>query len=314
MNFGIEGPKIAIVLCTFNGEKYLSEQLQSIKNQTFKNWFLYLSDDGSQDQTKQIASDFLIDVGKQKMSIRDGPRTGYAKNFFHNCKSINKYYDYFAFCDQDDLWLTNKLERAIAMLNAAPERYHKKPKLYCSVAELIDENGVNFGHSSRRNGPSFEHSCMENLAGGNTMVFDSVAKDIFSSIDENLDMVSHDWTLYQIASGCGGLVLYDQAPTIKYRIHRENRLGTKRTIDGRFLRLSKFFKGIYRKQITANICVLKFLEPRLTDAANVSLNELCEGRGSNFWRKLVFLLNSNFKRTSHAETLLMKIGNLFGLL
>src|SRR5215468_11116718 len=138
------GPTVTILLCTFNGERFLAQQLASIERQTFKNWILIASDDGSSDQTKSILHAFRTSFTPGKVKIIDGPRRGAPANFLFLACGRNLAGDYYAFCDQDDVWETDKLARAIGVLEGTGLAV---PALYGSRTSLIDETGKTTGFS-----------------------------------------------------------------------------------------------------------------------------------------------------------------------
>ena len=122
-------PKVAILMCTYNGEKYLVEQLESIAAQTHQNWAVYVSDDGSSDSTNQILSKYQDKWGKCRLFIQRGPSKGFAANFLSLVTNSKIHADFYAYSDQDDIFETNKLERAIKSLK---ENSLQIPSLYCS--------------------------------------------------------------------------------------------------------------------------------------------------------------------------------------
>src|SRR5215470_9753056 len=137
-----DGPTATILLCTFNGEHFLAQQLASLKRQTFKNWKLIASDDGSSDQTKSILRAFGKSFAPGKVKIIDGPRRGAPANFLFLACGKNLASDYYAFCDQDDVWEADKLARAISILEQPGLAV---PALYGSRTSLIDETGKTTG-------------------------------------------------------------------------------------------------------------------------------------------------------------------------
>jgi glycosyltransferase involved in cell wall biosynthesis len=108
----ISNPDVCILLCTYNGEKYLDQQIESIMQQDFTNWVICASDDGSVDSTKSILEKYQNLIGKDKFHIFDGPKRGYPHNFKFAATALKQPYDYYAFSDQDDIWLPHKLDRA----------------------------------------------------------------------------------------------------------------------------------------------------------------------------------------------------------
>ena len=103
--------KVAILMATYNGEKYLSEQIESIINQTFTDWVLYIHDDGSTDGTLEIIKKY-VKIYPKKIILIQGERTGGAKfNFFSLMDKVTA--EYIMFSDQDDWWLPDKINKTL---------------------------------------------------------------------------------------------------------------------------------------------------------------------------------------------------------
>ena len=131
-------PSIAILLCTYNGARFLPAQLASLADQSFTNWRLIVSDDGSSDDTLAIVSEHKARLGTAPVDIRNGPRQGFVKNFLSLACDPALFFDYYAYCDQDDVWEPGKLARAVERLSSRPAHI---PAIYCSRTMLIDEEG-----------------------------------------------------------------------------------------------------------------------------------------------------------------------------
>src|SRR5258706_705001 len=214
-------PAVTILLCTLNGERFLAEQLASLESQTFKNWRLIASDDGSWDRTKSILAAFQKACEPGKVEIVDGPRRGATANFLFQACAENLVSEYYAFCDQDDVWDADKLERPIVALERQDSSI---PALYGSRTRLIDEAGNEIGFSPLfHRKPEFRSALVQSIPGGNTMVFNQKAPEpvVFCGA---VDVASHDWWLYQVTSACGGQVHYDAYPSVRYRQHEHHRL------------------------------------------------------------------------------------------
>ena len=183
MNFSVEsqnqsGLSVGIILCTFNGAQYLNEQLSSIADQKYKNWRLFVSDDGSTDQTMELLCAFRDHYPEDKVVIFEGPKQGPTKNFLSLINLVHQKCECFAFCDQDDIWHADKLFRATAILGATIDNH---PFLYCSRTTYISQSG-NYLQGSYvfKNPPSFKNALVQSIAGGNTMVFNKVFASILA--------------------------------------------------------------------------------------------------------------------------------------
>ena len=255
-------PAVTILVCTLNGERFLAEQLASLESQTFKNWKLIASDDGSPDRTKSILVAFQKCCDPGKVEIIDGPRRGATANFLFQACAENLASEYYAFCDQDDVWDADKLERAIDALEQTDSSI---PALYGSRTRLIDEAGNEIGFSPLfHRKPEFRSALVQSIAGGNTMVFNQKARELVMFCGADVDVPSHDWWLYQVTSACGGQVHYDAHPSVRYRQHAHNVIGANISWAARMHRLHMLQRGRFRHWEDLNVAALARLRPRMS--------------------------------------------------
>ena len=247
-------PNVVVLMGALNGEAYLEKQLDSLEQQDFLNWRLVVSDDGSTDKTIDILRERQKKWGLSKLEIRSGPAKGFATNFLSLAADASIQGDYFAFCDQDDYWLPEKISKAVKILSE--RAIETGPKLYCGRAQYVDKTLKNLGMSPLFVHPlSFRNALIQSIAGGNTMVFDVHCKKLIEKIGL-LDIASHDWWLYQLVTGASGHVIYDPIPTILYRQHGNNAVGENRSARGKFQRLLKLLNGRFSGWNDANIAAL----------------------------------------------------------
>ena len=247
-------PSVAILLCTYNGERHLSEQLKSIRSQDFQNTLIWVSDDGSTDATLDILQDFQKKWPKKHFSIVKGPCLGFAENF--KSLLINKKVkaDYYMFADQDDIWQSDKISTALKKIETLGAG---QPNLYGSATKLVDEDGKVFGHSNIfKKQPCFANALVQSIAGGNTMMFNDQAKDLLLKVSADAKFISHDWWAYIVITAVGGQVFYDKNSYIKYRQHSGNLIGSNQSVSGRWHRLSMIYKGRFKQWLVAHLTVL----------------------------------------------------------
>jgi glycosyltransferase involved in cell wall biosynthesis len=255
------GPGVTILLCTLNGERFLPDQLASLERQTFKNWRLIASDDGSSDRTKSILRAFQESVEPDRVEIIEGPRRGAPANFLFLACRENLVSDYYAFCDQDDVWEPDKLARAIDFLDQIGAGV---PAIYGSRTRLINETGKEIGLSALFiKTPTFRCALVQSIAGGNTMVFNQRARELLTLCGDDVDIPSHDWWLYQVTSACGGKVIYDPYPSVRYRQHRQNVIGSNMGWAACIHRLHMFRQGRLRRWTDLNVAALARIQPRM---------------------------------------------------
>jgi glycosyltransferase involved in cell wall biosynthesis len=255
-------PVVTILLGTLNGERFLPEQLASLERQTCKNWKLIASDDGSSDRTKSILHAFQKSFEPGKVEIIAGPRRGAPANFLFLACAENLDSNFYAFCDQDDVWEPDRLARAVDLLEKAGSDI---PALYGSRTRLIDEDGNETGFSPLfRKRPGFECALVQSIMGGNTIVFNQRVRELVAFCGANLDVPSHDWWLYQVTSACGGEVHYDAYPSVRYRQHAHNVIGSNIGWAARMRRIHMLQKGRFRHWTDLNVVALARLRPHMT--------------------------------------------------
>ncbi|MDR5172942.1 glycosyltransferase family 2 protein [Methylobacillus flagellatus] len=278
-------PCVAILLSTYQGQSFLADQLESFVKQTHTNWQVYASDDGSEDETIQILNTFKTKWAPEKLSINSGPATGFAANFLSlTCKNSIAA-SYYAYSDQDDIWEEDKLEKAVRWLNTVPP---DTPALYCSRTRLVDINNNHIGFSPLfKKPPSFANALMQNIGGGNTMVFNNAARKLLEQAGTNLPVITHDWWAYIVVSGCGGQVYYDPSPSVRYRQHCNNLVGMNSTWSARMFRLKMLWQGRFRYWNDGNIEALEILKDKLTPENQKILNEFSLARKRSLLPRLI---------------------------
>jgi len=290
--------RVAILLCTFNGERYLSRQLDSIAMQEHRDWVIYVSDDGSTDTTQALLSSYRSRLGEDRLVILEGPRAGYAANFMSLLGAPVVSGDYYAFCDQDDCWDSDKLSRALEWMSTQPESV---PLLYCGRTRLMnnDEQTIGFSPLFRRE-PSFRNALTQSLAGGNTMLINAKAHALMALTPPDLRVQSHDWWAYLLVTACGGRVCYDAHPSLGYRQHGENLIGSNAGMRDRIARLKHMLVGNYREWNDANLALLQPFDANLTQENSRVLALFKDMRGGSVFKRLVSLMRGGFYRQTLA--------------
>ena len=244
-------PSVAILMCTYNGEEFIREQLDSIEVQDYKNWTLYVNDDGSKDRTLTILKAYQKKWGNKKLHIRKGPQKGFCQNFLQIIcdKKINA--DLYFLSDQDDVWMPHKLSHTLQKLSKLDLL---KPTLYCARTTYVSSDAKKIiGQSDLfLRPPSFRNAIVQSLAGGNTMAFNNPLKKIVGQF-KVIDIVSHDWWLYIVNELSGGKTLYDPESTILYRQHSRSLIGANTGIIAKLRRLRMLLKGVYREYNTKHL-------------------------------------------------------------
>lgn len=293
---------VLILMCTYNGQRFLSDQLESIASQTRSDWHVAISDDGSEDDTLGVISRYCSTWGEEKISLWRGPGQGYARNFIATLCNENLSADHYAWCDQDDIWDESKLQVAVDWLQSVPPEV---PALYFGRTQLVDQSGAMLGYSPLfRRPPSFANALVQNIGGGNTMVLNNAARTLLKEAGQNLDIVSHDWWAYLLVTGVGGRVFYDPDPYVKYRQHSTNLVGSNANWQARITRLSMMVQGRFKVWNSMNVASLETVIHRLTLDNQVILKRFKALREESLLQRLYGLKRSGIYR----QTLLGNLG------
>lgn len=288
--------KIAVLLCTYNGTKYIRKQIDSIINQTEVNWTIFASDDGSTDDTVAILSEYQSRLGKDRFIIIKGPGKGFAWNFINLLEASGNEYSHYAFSDQDDEWHTDKLARGLLYLDKIAAEI---PAVHCGRTLLVDENDKEIGYSPLfQKTPSFKNALIQSIAGGNTMMLNNSARSIIIKTPRWYEIVSHDWWIYILITGCDGKVFYDEKPTINYRQHTDNIVGSNMSWLGRIQRISGLLDGKFRMWIQKNLDAMAAMDIPLSKENKSVLALFSRARNASFVeRVLIFWKLKMYRQT-----------------
>lgn len=301
-------PHVAILMCSYNGERFLAEQIDSFERQTHRNWSLVVSDDGSQDGTLEILQAYMDSWGQERLKIVQGPQRGFVKNFLSLTCSTDIDAEFFAWADQDDIWSEDKLHAALAWLQTIPKHI---PALYCGRTKLIDESGTPIGFSPRFClPPCFANALVQSIGGGNTMVFNQAARDLIQEAGDNLDVPSHDWWAYQLISGVEGVTHYDPVPRVLYRQHDENLVGSNSNWYARLQRLRMVLNGRFYEWNAQNIHALETMSHRLSRDSQTTLRNFKDARNKKISQRVLWWMRAGVYR----QTLFGNIGLFFAIL
>lgn len=277
--------RFAILLATFDGVRFLAEQLESLARQTEGRIDILMRDQGSTDGTLELAREHAARWTKGEFRIIQPPgddtqptlgafsRAG--ENFRNLVQLTDTDHDYYAFCDQDDLWEPDKLQAARLWLD---RQRNDIPAVHCSRTLIIDENGVPRGMSPLfPRAPGFANAIVQNIAGGNTMVFNRAALKVLKR-STTQPLVIHDWWTYIAVTGVGGVVHYSAEPKTRYRQHPDNLIGENMSISARWNRLRMVFSGRFVEWNDLNRRCLAEIEHELTPEANEVLKRFDRAR------------------------------------
>ena len=292
--------KVTVLMSTYNGEKFIQEQLDSIFTQKLVDIVLVVRDDGSTDNTKKI----LIENQRQHTNmiiIDDGMNMGACKSFLG---LINQNYDsdYFALADQDDIWDEDKLIVAINQIAL------EEPTLYFSNLRLVDSenNFIRNSHSNQQTNSRNYAFLSVPLPTGCTVVYNKALSNIVSKYPvENYSM--HDTFLYNVAC-IFGKVIYDYEPHINYRLHGNNVVGALNfncSMDGIKRELKYIFEKKRIRSVNAEILYNRYSEILCAEDL-LKISKVINYRES-FLATLRLLLDGDFKPDGLYRTIRFKI-------
>ena len=209
----MDNKKVAVIMSTYNGEKFIKEQLDSILNQTYKNLEVVVRDDGSKDKTVEIVKEYMKKY--PNIVLHEGENLGFIKSFFELLTLAEA--DYYAYADQDDVWRENKIELAVICLNGLDDT---KPNMAFRNSDYYDEEMKFMSAGPKNKKVSFLKALFSCCGQGMTMTVNKKTRDM---IIDNTPKTCffHDWWTYLVCIGLGN-VAYDNVTTVKYRRRKEN--------------------------------------------------------------------------------------------
>lgn len=289
---------VNIILAAYNGETYIKEQINSILDNTFSNWILWVFDDGSMDSTQTIVEEYIQNYKDKIQYIKNNKNKGHVLNFLDGVTYANQNYktvsdklkglyldlsedkgsikQYFMFCDQDDVWMPNKIDITLKEMKKLERMYGKNQVLAVFTdAEVVDEK-LNLIHPSfyesgklSTKNTDLAHIMMENKMIGCTVLFNEELIHKMHTLPQNARY--HDWWVALIAASFGH-ISYLPLPTLHYRQHSNNVVGNQtfltyvlnrvrsikkqQKVLRQTINQAKEFYGIYEKEMS-NKCKMQ---------------------------------------------------------
>lgn len=304
--------KVAVLMSTYNGSKYLEEQIESIENQTYKDITIFIRDDKSTDNTPEII-DILSEKYSNIVKISSDKNLRPSKSFLTILKNVSNYgeFDYYAFADQDDVWLKEKVEKAVLKLEETQN--DNIPKLYFSDTILVDKdlNRLENVRKIKLNKIKPMNSLIENIATGCTEVFNNKLKELLERInlDEIETIFMHDDLAYKIASLTGSVV-YDTESYIYYRQHGGNAIGNSSTYLDKIQKRIKTRKTIIRLRSRMAKYILKNFKDDIKSEYLADLEIIANYN----LKRIKLLFNFNISRLNIIDDFFYRIAIIFNLL
>ena len=313
----ISDDTVAILLATYNGKKYIEELLESIIKQSYKNWVLFIRDDDSSDETIHIINKY-VELYRDKILMVDNGKIkakGAKKNFALLHKWVTEQYDfnYYMFCDQDDVWLPKKIENAICgmkrneQMQIEPILIHTDLKVTDENLNIISESYVNY-RSIKCDVRDINHLLIQNNVTGCTMLWNKKLNDLVGDMTSD-EVVMHDWWIALVACVLGRIV-YLKTADILYRQHGNNTVGATQVNSIEFV--IKRLKNIEHVKYTLHAPIEQaiLLKNNYSDKISKNnldiLSEFCELKNKNKFKKISSIVRYSF----YKQGLLQIIGEL----
>jgi glycosyltransferase involved in cell wall biosynthesis len=306
-----QAPAVTVLLATWNGADNLAAQLDSYCSQSLRPARLMISDDGSRDETLACLSAFAASDPGFAVDLLSGPRRGGAQNFLHLLASVPEGTEFVALSDQDDVWLPDKIARGVRQLATVPPEC---PALVGGRSYVCD---ATLGHRRLspmpRRAPSFRHALVQNFAGGNTMMLNRAAVDLLrAAAQEASRVVVHDWWIYQVITGAGGRVLFDEAPLLLYRQHAGNQIGANTGLEAKLRRLRWMLRGRFRRWNAINLSALRASAHRFTPENREILEDFARLQRVGLMERLAILRRLGLYRQGLEGTLSLWLAAVLG--
>lgn len=302
--------KVAVIMSTYNGEKYLRQQIDSILNQVGVEKELFIRDDGSKDKTVEIIKEYEKRYSNVHVDL--GKNIGFRQSFIQELLKTEGF-DYYAFSDQDDFWEPEKLFQGCISIKKSKE---KIPMVYYSNLNVSDEN-LNVYRTTKLHTrkKSLASLVMRRSIAGCTMIFNKQMWEKIASVNITDDMLKrgHDSFILSLCYSIKGSVICDSSAYIKYRQHTSNTSGSS---NGVYQRIKKESKNLLNKKGTEPAIAKSILENWGNSIGEEEKRQLklIKNSGKSIRARLIIFCSNKFSTGNLLLTILGKIKALFGLL
>jgi len=306
---------VTILLATQNGARWLPGQLASYLAQDRADWALWVSDDGSRDDTMAILRDFARTHGHaHDIRLIDGPQQGAGTNFLSLMCHPDLPRRPVALSDQDDVWMPHKLSRGLAALARADASAGVDAVTLYGAQSLHTDAALRVTGQSvpHTRAPDLALALVQNPVSGHSTMASVAALDLVRAAGVPEGVPFQDWWLTQLVLAAGGDLVIDAGPVLYYRQHDDNLLGAPGTLAAARARLALLRGGDYRRWRNANLAALRARADLLTPDARVLLDRLAQVdhaagpvRAAAMWR-------AGLHRRTHAGSLAFYLAALMG--
>lgn len=302
--------EIAVLLSTYNGEKFIEPQIMSILAQkNIENVKIIIRDDGSQDSTVEILD--MLQKKYNHIEIIHGENIGLVRSFFSLLEYglKNGEYSYFAFCDQDDYWLSDKLK--IAIQNIQKE---KKPLLYSCSSKIVDADLKFSGKTTQKKIKEivFYNTAIQNICPGHNQVINrELAEIIVQNTKDTNKIYSQDLWITNVAA-IVGRVVFDNSEHTLYRMHGKNQLGYGKN---KFEWMKARIRRALRAEGQAIALQMQYLaecyNEYMTDSELLEVKNFFENQDT-LAKRVKYIKSTKFYRQKYIETIMFKLLYIIG--
>jgi len=308
---GTREPCVAILLSIFNGERYLGEQLHSFTAQTHDNWQLYWRDDGSADRSAAVVAAFAKDQGAGQciQLSEDGPLRATRSFLALLSMALRGGSTLFAFSDQDDVWLPEKLAHAVDALDQVAAG---QPALYFCARTLVDSTLQPIGLAPALRRPAgFPAALTQNVIPGCCMILNRAAAELIVAA-EVPERTWHDWWCYLVVAAGGGIVIGGDSPDILYRQHDGNLVGEPLRFWRRTIAAVRRGRGPFISLFWSHVTALQSRPGLLPEHTRTVLTQIVDASRGGLLARFKALSIPGFVRQTWLETLVFRLWFLLG--
>ena len=296
---------VSVLLATYNGEKYLKQQIDSILNQTYTDFRLYISDDGSKDGTLRILNDYVEKYPSKIILLSHHEPTGAAaKNFFYLLKEVDS--DLFLFSDQYDVWDERHIEILVKKYLSLNEEDNSKPicvhadlSVVDSELNILDSSMFRLQKLPKKNLSRYFYFVQNNVTGCALLINKKMKEFVFldeKKLNESLEKIlMHDIFFASIAS-LFGMIYFVDTPVVFYRQHGRNVVGAKNVISIKYM-LNKWKTQKKYDNITLYLKYAEFFRDYfssiLLEKDDVFLKQYSNIRNISKFKRVMFLIKNN---------------------
>lgn len=301
-----------ILLAVWNGARFLPAQLASLQDQRdVPPPLLFWRDDGSTDGSPDIVQAW---ASGSKLEVRrltePAGRLGPTQGFMALLAAAPDDADYYAFCDQDDVWLPDKCARAAAALRAIPA---SRPAIYCARQRVVGRDLQPIGLSALPSRPpGFANALVQNIVTGCTAALNPAARRLLMAAPSPPAGQIHDWWAYLVVTAAGGEVIVDPEPALLYRQHGANSIGAEPGLWRRVQRAVRRGPNAFVGMLGANLDALAEAAPLLPAGANAAVERLQAMRGCGPIGRLRLARQAGLYRQSALQQVAMAAWFLLG--